>query len=61
MVKYLLFLVKKLIEYKDVGIVVYGRPRSKKAPPGKYVSVTILQLITSELIQLNFSDDTNEF
>ena len=39
---------------------MYGRPRSKKAPAHKYVSVTILQLIASELILLSFDDKTNE-
>ena len=53
-------LVKKLTEYDDVGIVVYGRPRSNKPPPHKYVSVTILQLIASELVLLSFDDKTNE-
>ena len=53
-------LVKKLTDFKDVGLVVYGRPRSTKAPPIKFVSVTILQLIASELIQLNFDEITNE-
>ena len=53
-------LVKKLTEYNDVGIVVYGRPRSNKPPPHKYVSVTILQLIASELVLLSFDDKTNE-
>ena len=53
-------LIKKLTEFKDVGIVVYGRPRSKKTPPHKYVMVTILQLIASELVLLSFNDKTNE-
>ena len=35
-------LVKKLTEYKDVGIVVYARTRSNKPPPAKFVSVTVL-------------------
>ena len=43
-------LVKKLIDFKDVGLVVYGRPRSTKAPVIKFVSITILKLIASELI-----------
>ena len=43
-----------------MGLVVYGRPRSPKAPAIKFVSVTILQLIASELIQLNFDENTNE-
>ena len=42
-----------------MGLVVYGRPRSTKSPPIKYVSVTILQLIASQLIQLNFDEKTN--
>ena len=53
-------LVKNLIDFRDVGLVVYGRPRSPKAPAIKFVSVTILQLIASELIQLNFDENTNE-
>ena len=53
-------LVKKLTEFKDVGTVVYGRPRSNKPPPHKYVTVTILQLIASELVLLSFDDKTNE-
>ena len=53
-------LVKKLTKFKDVGIVVYGRPRSKKAPAHKYVSVTILQLIASELLLLSFDVKTKK-
>ena len=41
-------LVKKLSDFKDVGLVVYGRPRSTKAPPIKFVSFTILQLIRDD-------------
>lgn len=52
-------LVKKLTEFEQVGLVVYGRPRSAKSPPIKYVSVTILQLIASELIQLIFDEEKN--
>ena len=52
-------LVKKLIDFKNVGLVVYGRPRSTESPPIKYVSVTILQLIASQLIQLNFDEKRN--
>ena len=53
-------LVKKLTHFKDVGLLVYGRPRSPRAPAIKFVSVTILQLIASELIQLNFDENKNE-
>ena len=53
-------LVKKLSDFKDVGLVVYARPRSTKAPPIKFVSVTILQLIASELIQLKFDENATE-
>ena len=53
-------LVKKLIGFKDLGLFVYGRPKSTKAPPIKFVSTTILQLIASELIQLAIDENTNE-
>ena len=53
-------LVKKLTKSKDVGIFVYERPRSKNPPPHKYVTVTILQFIASELVLLSFDDRTNE-
>ena len=35
-------------------------PRSNKAPAAKYITVTIFQLITSELIELSFDDKKNE-
>ena len=37
----------KLKKYANVGTIVYCRPRSSKAPPSKYVTVTMLQLIAS--------------
>ena len=55
-----ILLVKILTEFKYVGRVVYGRPRSNKAPPGKFIMMTILQLISSELILITFDDNTNE-
>ena len=53
-------LIKKLSQYPGVGIVMYNRPRSPKAPLGKYVAVTVLQLIASGLIELKFADNTFE-
>ena len=53
-------LVKKLTEYEDVGTVVYARPRSNIPPPAKFVSVTVLQLIASSLIKLEFEEDNND-
>ena len=53
-------LVNKLTQYLDVGRVVYNRPRSPKAPGGKFVMVTVLQLIASRLIELQFADKTYE-
>lgn len=52
--------IKQLSQYSEVGKVVYNIPRSPKAPPGKYVAVTVLQLITSGLIKLNFADKIYE-
>ena len=54
-------LIKKLSQYPDVGRVVYNRPRSPKAPVGKFVMVTVLQLIASRLIELQFADKTYEY
>ena len=53
-------LIKKLTQYPEVGRVVYNRPRSPKAPQGKFVAVTVLQLIASGLIELQFDDKTFE-
>ena len=53
-------LIKKLSQYSDVGRVVYNQPRSPKAPVGKFVMVTVLQLIASRLIELQFADKTYE-
>ena len=53
-------LIKKLTQYPQVGKVIYARSRSPKAPAGKYVAVTVLQLIASGLIELQFSDKTHE-
>ena len=53
-------LVKKLMEYKDVGTVVYARPRSNKPPAFKFVSVTVLQLIASSIIELEFQEESND-
>lgn len=53
-------LVKKLMEYKDVGTVVYARPRSNKPPAYKFVSVTVLQLIASSIIELEFQEASND-
>jgi hypothetical protein len=49
--------VKLLHDFKDVGRVVYGRPRSPAAPQGKFIQSTVLQLIGSGLIELKISDD----
>ena len=51
---------KKLTEFKDVDIVLYGRPKINEPPPHKYVMVTILKLIASELVLISFDDKTNE-
>ena len=53
-------LIKKLTQYPEVGRVIYNRPMSPKAPHGKFVAVTVLQLIASGLIELEFADKTYE-
>ena len=53
-------LIKKLTQYPDVGRVVYNRPRSPKVLGSKFVMVTVLQLIASRLIELQFADKTYE-
>ena len=50
-------LVQKLSSYPDVGKIIYNRPRSNKAPSLKFIIVTVLQLIASGLIKLDFDDD----
>ena len=50
-------LVQKLYTYPDVGKVIYNRPRSNKAPAFTFIHVTVLQLIASELIRLDFDED----
>ena len=50
----------KLKKYTDVGTIVYCRPRSSKAPPSKYVTVTVLQPISSGIISLSFDASTRE-
>ena len=55
-----MILVKKLMEYKDIGTVVYARPRSNKPPANKCVSVTVLQLIASSIIELEFEVESND-
>ena len=45
-------LIKKLAQYPEVGRVIFNRPRSPKAPEGKFVGVTVLQLIASVSIEL---------
>ena len=53
-------LVQTLYVYPEVGKVVYNQPRSNKAPVLIFLSVTVLQLIASELIRSDF-DDENKF
>ena len=55
-----ILMLKKLLEYTDVGTIVYCRPRSNKPPAVKFVSVTVLQLLVSGLVQLNFDEATNK-
>ena len=43
-----------------MGLVVYDRPRSTKTSVIKFVSVTILQLIASELIHFSFDENIHE-
>ena len=50
----------KLKKYNNDGTAVYCRPWSPKPPPGKYVTVTILQLIANEIILLSFDKTTRE-
>lgn len=50
----------KFKKYADIGTIVYCRPRSSKAPPSKYVMVTVLQLIAREIISLNFDASIRE-
>jgi len=44
----------KFKKYANLGTTVYSHPRSSKAPPSKYISVTVLQLIAREIISMNF-------
>ena len=50
----------KLKRYNSVGTVMYCRPRSPKPPAAKYVTVTVLQLIASQIILLSFDKTTRE-
>ena len=50
-------LVHKLIGYSDVGRLIYNRPRINKTPALKFINVTVLQLIASELISLDFYNE----
>ena len=54
-----MILVKKLMEYKDIETVVYACPRSDKPPANKFVSVTVMQLIASSIIELEFEEESN--
>ena len=53
-------MLKNILEYTDVGTIVYSRPRINKPPAVKFVSVTVLQLLVSGLVQLNFDEVTNK-
>ena len=52
-------LEQKLSCYPEVGKVIYNWLRSNKAPSLKFINVTVLQLIVSGLIRLDFDDDNN--
>ena len=52
-------LIKKLLNYPDVGKVVYNRSRSVKCPATKYVNLTILQLIASGLVKMEIDNERN--
>ena len=51
--------VKKLTDSKDIGTCVYACPRIAKSQPARFISVTVLQMIASGLIELNFDEDSN--
>lgn len=40
-----------------MGKVIYNRPRSNEAPASNFIKVTVLQLIASKLISLDFDDE----
>ena len=48
-------ILNKLQNFPNVGVDIYGRPKSQHAPDRKYLHSTILQLIAAELIILNCS------
>jgi len=50
-------LIQKITVYPDVGRIIYNRPRSIKLPAVKFVNVTVLQLIASDLIRLEITAD----
>mmetsp|Transcript_20373 Transcript_20373/g.19596 ORF Transcript_20373/g.19596 Transcript_20373/m.19596 type:complete len:186 (-) Transcript_20373:60-617(-) len=49
--------VQKLYVYPEVGKIIYNQARSNNASALMLVTVTVLQLIASELIRLNFDED----
>ena len=55
----LTLLVEKLMEFDDVGTVVYDHPRTRKLPHLNFVLVTVLRLIASGLIELHFEEVAN--
>ena len=50
-------ILNKLKNFPNVGIDIYGRPKSPNAPETRYLHSTILQLIAAELIILNCSTE----
>ena len=50
-------LINKLVKFPNVGTSIYGRKRSTRPPENKFAHMTILQLIASDLIQLQCAKD----
>ena len=49
-------IVKLLRDFPSVGQVIYKRPRTKTAPDNKFLQSTILQLLSSGMIELKISE-----
>lgn len=57
--EFLAAFVKKLSQYKNVGYIIYARPREKNSPSHEILHTMILQLIVSKIIILSFDEATN--
>ena len=49
--------IKALKDYTNVGTIVYNRPRSTNALAMKFIQTTIMQLISTNILKLDISDD----